>query len=31
MRANSSLSDVQLANGTEPFTTDVVGPILGAG
>jgi hypothetical protein len=30
-RAHSSLSAVQLANGTEPFTTDVVGPILGAG
>ncbi|MEA2330779.1 MAG: hypothetical protein QOH58_917 [Thermoleophilaceae bacterium] len=31
MRANSSLSDVQLENGTEPFTADVVGAILGAG
>jgi hypothetical protein len=25
------LADLQLANGTEPFTTDVVGAILGAG
>ena len=25
------LSDLQVANGTEPFTTDVVGAILGAG
>jgi hypothetical protein len=31
MRANSSFSGVQLANGTEPFTPDVVGAILGAG
>ena len=30
-RANSSFSGVQLANGTEPFTPDVVGAILGAG
>jgi hypothetical protein len=25
------LPDLQVANGTEPFTTDVVGAILGAG
>jgi hypothetical protein len=30
-RANSSFSGVQLANGTEAFTPDVVGAILGAG
>jgi len=30
-RANSSLSDLQVVNGTEPFTADVVGAILGAG
>jgi hypothetical protein len=30
-RANSSFSGVQLENGTEPFTPDVVGAILGAG
>ncbi len=30
-RAHSSFSGVQLANGTEPFTANVVGAILGAG
>jgi hypothetical protein len=30
-RAHSSFTGVQLANGTEPFTTDVVGVIAGAG
>jgi hypothetical protein len=30
-RANSSLADLQVVNGTEPFTADVVGAILGAG
>ena len=30
-RANGSLSDLQVVNGTEPFTGDVVGAILGAG
>jgi hypothetical protein len=30
-RAHSSFTRVQLANGTEPFTTDVVGVIAGAG
>jgi hypothetical protein len=30
MRANSSLSSVQLAPGTEPFSPDLVGAILGA-
>jgi hypothetical protein len=30
-RANSSLADLQVVNGTESFTADVVGAILGAG
>ena len=30
-RANDGLSDLQVVNGTEPFTADVVGAILGAG
>ena len=30
-RANSSFSGVQVVNGTEPFTTNVVGAIAGAG
>ena len=30
-RANSSFSSVQLENGTEPFTPNIVGAILGAG
>ena len=30
-RAHSSFTGVQLANGTEPFTPNVVGAILGAG
>ena len=30
-RANSSFGGVQLVNGTEPFTTNVVGAIAGAG
>jgi len=30
-RSNGGLSDLQVVNGTEPFTADVVGAILGAG